>query len=82
MWAVTCGTASGSQKSFFTSSRPDFDLTVKFTTLDTVEHCRDGSAEWSSVDVNMPGASTDGLAESKTIRNSIESTVDLEGAHI
>ena len=75
-------TTSGGQKPFFTSRRPDFDLTVKFTTLDTVEHCRDGSAEWSSVDVNMPGASTDGLAESKTIRNSIESTVDLEGAHI
>ncbi|NUQ31200.1 MAG: hypothetical protein HOQ35_22145 [Acidobacteriaceae bacterium] len=55
---------------------------MKFTTLDTVEHCRDGTAEWSSVDVNMPGASTDGLAESKTIRNSIESTVNLEGTHI
>ncbi|MGO4214253.1 hypothetical protein AB4Y89_07585 [Terriglobus sp. 2YAB30_2] len=75
-------TASGGQKSFFISRRSDFDLAVKFTTLDTVEHCRDSTAEWSSVDVNMPGASTDGLAESKTIRNSIESTVDLEGAHI
>ena len=82
MWAVTCGTASGSQKPFFISRRPGFDLAVKFTTLDTVEHCRDGSAEWSSIDVNMPGAVTDGLAESKTIRNSIESTVVLEGAHI